>query len=285
MQIDIKQLEIPPGNRVRIKGLSWEEFEQFLDETGDGRHTRIWYHEGVLEMVATSAEHEVTSRLFNNLINSFCKEVEVPVNGLGSTTFTKGEAGVEPDECFYFGKNATDKQFGNGKAPDLVIEIDNKAKTKEAKLDAYAELGVAEVWIYDVDNRELSIRQLQDGKYPKLEDVKKEQEHKPSLYFPDAVVDKINESVGKILDGGNRFAEELNFDRWTRDPMTKGQLEADMKEKLGIEKAFEQQAKMQATKEDTKQNTLDATNNTSKDLSACAKAASTDAVPVPPEPK
>ena len=259
MQIDIKQLEIPPGNRVRIRGLSWKDFEQFLDETGDDRHTRIWYYKGEMEVMSPEDKHEEASRYFDHLISTFCRKTGVDIGGRGSTTLKDADkaVGKEPDKSFYLGEHAIGKKIGDSKVPDLVLEVDNTTDSTQ-KLDDYKALGVPEVWIYGVDSQELSIRQLKDGEYSKSEE---------SLYLPDKVVNEIKADV-KLLQAGN--SENFVLDKletWTL--ADKESLKAEVEKKL--EKAFEQQEKMQETQADTKQNTLDATNNTSKDLSAEAK--------------
>ena len=47
-----------PGNqRVVLDGVSWESYEQLLDDIGDG-HTRLTYDDGRLEIMSPSGTHE-----------------------------------------------------------------------------------------------------------------------------------------------------------------------------------------------------------------------------------
>jgi Uma2 family endonuclease len=52
--------------------------------------------------------------------------------------------------------------LANDPAPDLVLEID-VTNSSLNRLQIYADLGVAEVWIYDGGS--LTIKQLQNGSY------------------------------------------------------------------------------------------------------------------------
>ncbi len=76
-------------------------------------------------------------------------------------------SGVEPLECFYIynidavcGKKRLD--LASDPAPDLVVEID-VTSSSQSRLQVYADLGVAEVWIYNGES--LVIQQLQNGTY------------------------------------------------------------------------------------------------------------------------
>lgn len=79
--------------------------------------------------------------------------MDIRIEPLESTTFKhSGLSGAEPNECFYFrnidvvrGKKRLD--FNEDLPPDLVIEIDVTSSSKN-RLQVYADLGVAEVWIY-----------------------------------------------------------------------------------------------------------------------------------------
>lgn len=87
---------------------------------------------------------------------------------LGSTTLKRPKlSGAEPDECFYIrrisavrGKRRLD--LTEDPAPDLVIAID-VTNSSQNRLQVYADLRVAEVWIYNGES--LVIQQLQDGSY------------------------------------------------------------------------------------------------------------------------
>ena len=118
-------------------------------------------------------------------METIAEELDVKIYPLGSTTFKEPRlSGAEPDECFYLrrieavrGKKRLD--ISEDPAPDLVLEID-VTSSSENRLQVYADLGVAEVWIY-AENL-LSIQQLQDGVYMTV---------RSSQFFPNLPISEI----------------------------------------------------------------------------------------------
>jgi Uma2 family endonuclease len=157
----------PTTEFIHLSGISWRTYETLLDELRD-RHFRLTYHCGNLEIMAPSPEHELSKKVMGRFVETLAEELNLQVHPLGSTTFKRPElSGAEPDECFYFrniaairGKKRLD--LTEDPAPDLVIEID-LTSLSQTRLQVYADLGVAEVWIYD--GSALSIQQLQSQGY------------------------------------------------------------------------------------------------------------------------
>ncbi len=157
----------PTTEVIHLPGISWRTYETLLDELSD-RHFRLTYHRGNLEIMAPSPEHELSKKVMGRFVETLAEELNLQVHPLGSTTFKRPElSGAEPDECFYFrniaairGKKRLD--LTEDPAPDLVIEID-LTSLSQTRLQVYADLGVAEVWIYD--GSALSIQQLQSQGY------------------------------------------------------------------------------------------------------------------------
>ena len=58
MQLQLRQLDIPPGHRVLRHEVSWIEFEMILEELGEHRGTRLAYSRGTLEIITPLPEHE-----------------------------------------------------------------------------------------------------------------------------------------------------------------------------------------------------------------------------------
>lgn len=171
MQLQLKQLDVQPGQRVLLRNISWDEFEQILDELGDRRGSRIAYYKGSLEIMVPLAGHEDGKEIIGDLIKVILEELDIEFRGLGSTTFKRRDlaSGVEPDACFYIqneaairGKDRIDLNFDP--PPDLAIEIDITSKS-EIKKNSYEALGVPELWIYD--GRSLQIYILQNHQYVK----------------------------------------------------------------------------------------------------------------------
>ncbi|WP_373540316.1 Uma2 family endonuclease [Chamaesiphon sp.] len=157
----------PPNEIIHLSGISWKTYETLLEELSD-RRLRLTYNRGDLEIMAPSPEHELNKRVLGRFIETIAEELEVSIYPLGSTTFKKAElSGAEPDECFYMrniaavqGKKRLDME--EDPAPDLVLEIDITSSSQD-RLQVYADLGVAEVWIYDGES--LVIQRLQNGTY------------------------------------------------------------------------------------------------------------------------
>jgi Uma2 family endonuclease len=165
--LELRQLDIPPGHRVLLHQVSWQEFESILAELGEHRSTRLSYSQGTLEIVAPLPEHEKAKVTIADLLKVLLDEFDMNWESLGSTTFRSAEMqiGIEPDDCFYIQNHET--MIGRDRVdltidppPDLAIEIDITSKTK---LSAYEALQVLEIWRYQ--NRKLQINVLSQGKY------------------------------------------------------------------------------------------------------------------------
>jgi Uma2 family endonuclease len=165
--LQLRQLDVPPGQRLLIHDLDWPEFEAILDELGDKRASRIAYSERVLEIRMPLPKHEREKSIISDVVKIILEELNLDCECFGSTTFKRQEMnyGIEPDECFYIqnhqamiGKERLDLSIDP--PPDLAIEVDITSKTQ---IDAYTRLGVPELWIYE--GSELKIYALQSGKY------------------------------------------------------------------------------------------------------------------------
>ncbi|QLE55455.1 Uma2 family endonuclease [Nostoc sp. TCL26-01] len=163
----IATLLTPPDEIIHLSGISWSTYETLLAELSD-RRLRLTYNRGNLEIMAPSPEHEFNKTLMGRFVETLAEESQVKIHPLGSTTFKRPKlSGAEPDECFYIrnialvqGKRRLD--LTEDPAPDLVVEIDVSSSSNN-RLQVYADLGVAEVWIYNGES--LVIKQLQNGIY------------------------------------------------------------------------------------------------------------------------
>jgi Uma2 family endonuclease len=157
----------PPAEIIHLSGISWQTYETLRLELSD-RRLRLTYNRGTLEIMAPSPEHELNKKVMGRFVETLAEESGIQVYPLGSTTLQRPElSGAEPDECFYFrnitairGKKRLDLSIDP--VPDLVIEIDITSSSPN-RLQVYADLGVAEVWIYNGDS--LTVKQLQNGIY------------------------------------------------------------------------------------------------------------------------
>ncbi|MBW4646079.1 MAG: Uma2 family endonuclease [Goleter apudmare HA4340-LM2] len=157
----------PPHEMIHLSGISWQTYERLLVELSD-RRLRLTYNRGYLEIMSPSPEHERFKKVAGRFVETIAEELEIRIEPLGSTTLKRPElSGAEPDECFYIrnialvqGKKRLD--LTQDPAPDLVVEID-VTSSSQSRLQVYADLGVAEVWIYN--GVSLVVKQLQNDTY------------------------------------------------------------------------------------------------------------------------
>ena len=164
----------PPDQRVTLRQLSWDTYRRLVSEHGDASSPRFTFDRGVLEIMSPSAEHERHNLRIADLIGVLADEMNLEIEGLGATTFTREdlERGFEADSCFYVQnvdkiRNKERVDLTTDPPPDLVIEIDitNPSINKVA---LYREFGVPEVWRYN--GRRLEMLCLQDDGYESTEE-------------------------------------------------------------------------------------------------------------------
>lgn len=167
MLLEVKKIIVPPGQKVILYDLNWDEFEAILVDLGDSRSSRIAYDQGRLEIMTPLPEHEVNKEYISDFVKVLLEELDIEFCPLGSTTFKNQIMfkGIEPDSCFYIqneavvrGKNRLDLTIDP--PPDLALEIDI---TNRSHLETYQSLGVPELWRYE--KNKLQILLLIEGKY------------------------------------------------------------------------------------------------------------------------
>ncbi len=138
-----------------------------LEDTG----TRMTYLEGRLEFMSPSKTHEEETKLIARLLEAYADAMDLDLRGFRSTTFRHESAkrGLEPDECYALGPGEADA------VPQIAIEV-VIANPLVDKLDVYAGLGVAEVWIWHSPARSFAVHRLSDRRY---------QQHDRSAILPD----------------------------------------------------------------------------------------------------
>ncbi|MBN3949845.1 MAG: Uma2 family endonuclease [Nostoc sp. NMS7] len=177
MLLELKRIHVPPGQRVILRDVTWQELETILEDLGEHRAARIAYDRGILEIMAPLPEHEYDKEIIGDLIKALLEQLNTEFISLGSTTF-KNQAmaqGIEPDQCFYIknefrirGKKRLDLTVDP--PPDLALEIDITSRTHP---NIYEALKVPELWRFD--QGKLKINVLRDGHYV---------ESQQSLNFP-----------------------------------------------------------------------------------------------------
>lgn len=172
MLLELQRLTVPPGQRVLLRDVSWQEFEAILQELGEHRAARLAYDRGTLEIMTPLPEHEDDKEIIGDLVKALLEELDIEFRSLGSTTFKKEEMaqGIEPDQCFYIqheaairGKKRLDLTVDP--PPDLALEIDVTSRTHPS---IYETLKVPELWRFD--RGKLQINLLREGNYVKYQD-------------------------------------------------------------------------------------------------------------------
>ncbi|MBD2516712.1 Uma2 family endonuclease [Nostoc sp. FACHB-973] len=208
--LQLKQIQVPPGERIILEDVSWQLFEAILDELGEHRGSRVAYSQGTLEIMAPLPEHERAKVIIGNLVIILLDELDLNWECLGSTTFKRKDlsAGLEPDDCFYIenyqlmiGKDRIDLTIDP--PPDLAIEIDVTSRTK---ISAYQALKVPEIWRYE--NRNLEINLLQGEQYAKSQ---------TSPTFPDFPITELIPRFVEMARTTGTSSAIRNFRQWVRE--------------------------------------------------------------------
>jgi Uma2 family endonuclease len=201
---------LPPGGRLTLYQIGWEEYEQLLDQLGDDYHCQISYDDGRLEIMTPTSKHERYKNLLNSLLLILSDELGQEILSYGSTTLKleSKRKGAEGDDCFYI-QHAS--QIGEkdqldltrDPPPDLVIEID-VTRDSTRNFAIYAALGVPEIWHYD--GSRFSIWQLAGQAYIPAPS---------SLAFPFLTAQHLAEFVANSEAHG-RMKARSTFRAWVR---------------------------------------------------------------------
>ncbi len=127
---------LPSGATLTLTNVSWEEYEQLLQDLGEGSAVRVFYDHGWLEIVSPTGRHERSKDLIAYLVRAIADELEQDLESFGSTTFKEKEleSGGEPDTCFYL---------------QTAARVKGNNDSSEKKLAFYRKLRVPEIWRYD----------------------------------------------------------------------------------------------------------------------------------------
>ncbi|MBW4582341.1 MAG: Uma2 family endonuclease [Tildeniella nuda ZEHNDER 1965/U140] len=151
--LNLSQIQLAPGSSISLMNIPWEQYQDFLNELGDDRITRIAYNQGTLTLSMPSKLHEIVNRLLAQIIVTLAEELGIGLRNLGSATFNREDLdrGIEPDSCFYIqnahriiGLNPT---IPENLPPDLAVEVDITSNSA-SKLSLYKALGIPELWAF-----------------------------------------------------------------------------------------------------------------------------------------
>jgi Uma2 family endonuclease len=128
---------------VVFERATWADYQRFLQLRGNRPTPRIFYSEGMLEIMSPGKAHERIKSVAGRLVEAWCLFRGIEITAFGSWTIESSEAerGAEPDECYVIG-DAVDPE-----RPDLAIEVVWTSGGID-KLDVYRKLAVREIWIW-----------------------------------------------------------------------------------------------------------------------------------------
>ncbi|MBD2259039.1 Uma2 family endonuclease [Pseudanabaena sp. FACHB-2040] len=211
--LKLRQLEVPPGQSLLLNDVSWSTLEAILDELGERRSSRIAYDRGRLEVMTPLPEHEYFKETLSDAVKDIAEELDINYESYGSTTWRREvkQAGLEPDNCFYFQNEALVRgklnfDLNQDPPPDLALEIDITSKSLD-RFPIYARLGVPELWYYD--SGALKIYHLQNTDYVLA---------KRSLVFPLLAVQTLPQLIESHRSSG-RLAVRRAIRQWVREQL------------------------------------------------------------------
>ncbi|MBD2151441.1 Uma2 family endonuclease [Pseudanabaena sp. FACHB-1277] len=156
-QPDLEKLIAPSiaEPRIPLYGITWQQYENFIEMFSGHQNLHLTYLQGVLEIVTLSPEHEMLKTLIARLLYIYADALDIDLFSCGSATCKSQSTnrGLEPDESFCIGDR---KSF-----PDLAIEV-TVTSGGINKLEIYQGLQIPEVWFYQRDRFSL-YRIKQDG--------------------------------------------------------------------------------------------------------------------------
>lgn len=199
--------------RVLLKRVSWETSNQLLIELGEDRAMRLFYHEGLVEIMTPLGPHESSNRFIDDLIRVIADELNLNLKKFGSLTLKRDttQTGAELDSCYYIqneplvrGKQEIDLKIDP--PPDLVLEIDITSGSLD-KRPIYAALGVPKLWRYDGQKLEAFVLQESSLAYNPVQQ---------SPTFPSSPLDSVPPLIRQSLVDGET-ATLRAFRAWVRE--------------------------------------------------------------------
>ncbi len=200
--------ELPEDTVIQFHNVSWEEYEELLEQVGEAGGLRISYDDGTLKVMTLSTKHETYALFINRLVSHLSFKLGIDIRFFGSATMRKRKRrkGNEPDACFYVQTagvigNRVNLDFTIDPPPDIAVEVDVHHDSRD-KFPIYAGLEVPEIWRYD--GYEVLIYHLQEDEYIKQE---------TSLALPMLTASVLSEFMARMNNEGE-FQALLAFDEW-----------------------------------------------------------------------
>ena len=167
--MSLAEITLPAEQRFRMSAVSWEGY-MHLGQAFEGRHVRMTYDRGELEIMTVALGHEGDKSLLARLVQVVTEEMGIDIKSGGSTTLNREdlERGLEGDESWWIEheaqvRNLREIDLDKDPPPDLAIEVE-VSRSALNRMPIYAALGVPEVWRWN--GQALSVHLLTaDGRY------------------------------------------------------------------------------------------------------------------------
>jgi len=200
--------QLPADTVITFHNVSWEAYEELLEQASEASGLRISYDDGTLQITNLSSEHEKYAWFIGRLVSALSLRLRINILFFGSATMKKRKQskGNEPDACFYVQTAATignrmHIDFETDPPPDIAVEVDVHHDSR-SKFSIYAALGVPEIWRFD--GQTLTIHLLEQDRYSEAE---------TSLALPMLTSRILTEFLARLRDEGE-FQTLLAFDEW-----------------------------------------------------------------------
>lgn len=188
-----------PEQRTVLNQVSWQTFINLLNDLGDNRVIRLYYDQGVLEIMTPLGEHENNNRFIDDLVRAIADELNLNLKKMGSLTLKREELlkGAEPDSCYYLNneplvRHKQNIDLASDPPPDLVLEIDITSSSLD-KQAIYASFEIPELWRYNGQKLEVFILDKITQSY---------QKSTQSLHFPWLPLEIIPQYIRQSLRDG-----------------------------------------------------------------------------------
>lgn len=157
----IQGLEKPKASEDKVVlyyDRTWEQFKHIEKGLEGSPGVRLFFYEGVVEVLMPGQPHEIFKRVISSLLDYFFLHFNITVTPTGSVTQEQeGVASAQADDSFCFGDVKP--------IPDLSIEVIFTSGSI-AKLKRYQALGVPEVWFWE--DGLLTLHRLGENGYTRI---------------------------------------------------------------------------------------------------------------------
>ena len=211
---------VEPSNgdqRVEFVGIGWDGYESLLKVQGERPRPQMIYIDGDVVLMSPSVIHERRSDRLRAFVIEVAVGLDIACESTGETTFRLGkeDAGVQPDQSFYFANHRPiaskdgkeDLDLRVDPPPDLVIEVVHTHDATEA-VEVLRRLRVPEVWVCDAARLKILVRKG-NGRYVESE---------TSLCFPFLTASVIFEWVTRPgMTSMTQWIKEVR--RWVQEDL------------------------------------------------------------------